>query len=64
MHYYKEEIEGKRALVKRLLEEQKLDGIYLKKSSNFAWLTGGGHNLVGIATELGVAGLLVTAAKD
>ena len=62
--FVKEEIQGKRSLVKKLLEEEKLDGIYLKKSSNFAWLTGGGHNLVGLTTESGVAGLLVTANKD
>ena len=62
--YIKEEINGKRALVKKLLEEQKLDGIYLKRSSNFAWLTGGGHNLVGLSTEFGVAGLLITANKN
>ena len=62
--FIKEEIDGKRTLVKKLLEEQKLDGIYLKKSSNFAWLTGGRHNLVGLATESGVTGLLVTANKD
>jgi len=34
--FVKEEIQGKRALVKKLLEEEKLDGIYLKRSSNFA----------------------------
>jgi len=62
--YIKEEINGKRTLVKKLLEEQKLDGIYLKKSSNFAWLTGGRHNLVGLSTEFGVVGLLITANKD
>ena len=62
--FVKEEIEGKKAQVRKLLEEEKLDGIYLKKSSNFAWLTGGGHNLVGLATEVGVVGLLITASKD
>ena len=62
--FVKEEIQGKRTLVKKLLEEEKLDGIYLKKSANFAWLTAGGHNLVGVATEVGVAGLLITANKD
>ena len=62
--FIQEEIQGKKALVKKLLEEQKLDGIYLKKSSNFAWLTGGRHNLVGVATEFGVAGLLITGNKD
>ena len=64
MNFINEEIEVKRNKVKKLLEEEKLDGIYLKKSSNFAWLTGGGHNLVGLATEVGVAGLLITSNKD
>ena len=62
--FVKEEIQGKRILIKKLLETEKLDGIYLKKSPNFAWLTGGGHNLVGLATEVGVVGLLITANKD
>ncbi|MDR2588084.1 MAG: M24 family metallopeptidase [Spirochaetales bacterium] len=59
-----EEIQGKRALVKRLLAEEKLGGIYLKRSANFAWLTGGRYNLVGLATETGVAGLLITGDRD
>ena len=62
--FIQEEIQGKKTLVKKLLEEQKLGGIYLKKSSNFAWLTGGRYNLVGVATEVGVAGLLITNNKD
>jgi Xaa-Pro aminopeptidase len=62
--FIREEIEGKKNLIKKLLEEQKLDGVYLKKSSNFAWITGGRYNLVGLATETGVAGLLITANRD
>jgi len=62
--FIKEEIDGKKALLKKLLADEKLDGIYLKKSFNFAWLTGGGHNLVGLATEVGNTGLLITANKD
>ena len=62
--FIQEEIQGKKALVKKLLAAEKLGGIYLKKSSNFAWLTGGRYNLVGVATETGVAGLLITANKD
>ena len=61
--FIKEEIDGKRALLKKLMEAEKLDGIYIKKSSNFAWLTGGMHNLVGLATEVGIAGLLITSGK-
>jgi Xaa-Pro aminopeptidase len=62
--FVQEEIQGKRKLIKKLLEEQKLDGIYLKKSANFAWLTGGGYNLVQLTTDTGVAGLLITGGKD
>ncbi|MDR1933963.1 MAG: M24 family metallopeptidase [Spirochaetales bacterium] len=62
--FIQEEIQGKRTLIKKLLEEQKLDGIYLKKSSNFAWITGGRYNLVGLATETGVAGILITPDRD
>ncbi len=59
-----EEIAAKKTAVRGLLRELKLDGIYLKKSSNFAWLTGGGYNIVGLATEIGVAGILLTADKE
>ena len=62
--FIQEEIQGKKALIKKLLAEQKLDGIYLKRSSNFSWITGGRYNLVGVSTEFGVSGLLITANKD
>lgn len=55
-----DEIAEKKRRVRGLLEDLKLDGIYLKKSANFSWLTGGGYNIVGLATEMGVAGALVT----
>jgi len=58
-----EEIAVKKALVRELLAQQGLDAVYLKKSANFSWLTGGGYNLVGLATEMGVAGALVTADR-
>ncbi len=59
-----EEIREKKTRVRRLLEKLELDGIYLKKQSNFSWLTGGGLNVVGIAVELGVAGLLITPEAE
>lgn len=59
-----EEIAYKKQLIRKLIEELKLDGIYLKKSSNFAWITGGGYNIVGLATEIGIAGVLITPAKE
>ena len=54
------EIEIKQALVRDLLESLSLDGVYIKRQSNFAWLTAGGKNMVPIATEIGVSGALIT----
>src|SRR5665647_3177305 len=42
------------------MEEKRIDGILLKKQANFSWLTAGGYNMVGIATETGMTSLLVT----
>jgi Xaa-Pro dipeptidase len=56
-----EEINEKKRRLRGLLAELELDAVYLKQQSNFSWLTGGGQNVVGIAMELGVAGLLLTA---
>lgn len=58
-----EEIAIKKTQVRELLGELGLDAIYLKKSANFSWLTGGAYNLVGLATEMGIAGALVTADR-
>jgi Xaa-Pro dipeptidase len=62
--FVSEEIIEKKRRVRILMGELGLDGIYLKKQSNFSWLTGGGLNVVGITLELGVAGLLLTADKE
>lgn len=55
-----EEVEEKVRRLRRLLDESGLEGILLKKQPNFSWLTAGGLNMVGIATEIGVTSLLVT----
>ncbi len=55
-----EEVQLKERRLRRLIEEQALDAILLKKQPNFSWLTAGALNMVGIATEMGVASLLVT----
>jgi len=55
-----EEVVLKEQRLRRLMEEQNLDGILLKKQPNFSWLTAGGLNMVGIATEMGLTSLLVT----
>ena len=59
-----EEVLVKRGLLRNLLGELQLSGIYLKRSPNFAWASCGAYNLVGLATEMGIAGLLITADKQ
>ncbi len=46
--------------VRKLMENEKLSAILLKKQANFSWITAGGLNMVGIATEIGVSSVLVT----
>lgn len=58
-----EEISEKRSRIQKLMVQMELDAILLKKQSNFSWLTGGCLNLVGIATEMGAAPLLLTRDK-
>jgi Xaa-Pro dipeptidase len=59
-----EEIGEKKGRIRKLLGELALDAVYLKRQANFAWLTAGGSNVVGITLELGVAGLLLTADRE
>ncbi|MCM8784656.1 MAG: aminopeptidase P family N-terminal domain-containing protein [Candidatus Omnitrophica bacterium] len=49
--------------IKKILDEEKLEGVLLNKVSNFAWFTGGKINYVGLHTETGVCKLLVTKKK-
>ena len=42
-----------------VMDEKKLDAIFIKRQDNFAWLTCGGINYVGLG-EMGNCGLLVT----
>lgn len=62
--FVNEEIDAKKGKVRLLLDELGLDGILIKRQSNFAWLTGGARNLVGIATEIGVSSALITRDGD
>ena len=59
-----EELRVKRQRITQLLDTFGLDGLYLKRQSNFSWATGGGINTVGITSELGNAGLLFTRNAD
>jgi len=54
-----EEVVLKEERLRRLMDEKNLDGILLKKQPNFSWLTAGGLNMVGIATEMGMTSLLL-----
>ena len=62
--FIKEEIETKKAKVRALLDALDLDGIMIKKISNFAWLTGGGINYVGLTSEVGICPAIITRDKD
>lgn len=54
------EIQVKQQRLRGLMAEKGLTGILLRKQPNFSWLTAGGLNMVGIATEMGVSSLLIT----
>jgi Xaa-Pro dipeptidase len=54
------EITEKRRRLTGLMDRLGLDGVLLRKQSNYSWYTAGRLNLVGAATELGVASILVT----
>jgi Xaa-Pro aminopeptidase len=56
----REEIQEKERRVREFLQDRGLDALLLRRQANFCWMTGGGLNLVGIATEFGVAALLIT----
>ncbi len=59
-----EEVTEKKRRVRQMMESEGLRALYLKTQSNFSWLTGGGLNLVGIAMELGAAGILITPDRE
>ncbi|HBT25143.1 MAG TPA: peptidase M24 [Pseudothermotoga sp.] len=55
-----EEVRIKLSRVRNFLDKHGLSAVLLKKQPNFSWITGGGLNMVGIATEIGVASVLIT----
>lgn len=55
-----DEIREKERRVKEFLKSKSLKGLLLKRQANFSWMTCGGLNLVGIATEIGATSLLIT----
>jgi len=56
----KNEIKEKERRVRELLRSKNLKALLLKRQANFSWMTCGGLNLVGIATEVGATTLLIT----
>jgi len=56
----KNEIKEKERRVRNFLKSKDLKGLILKRQANFSWMTCGGLNLVGIATEFGATTLLIT----
>ena len=54
------EIQETERRVREFLKVRDLQALLLKRQANFSWMTGGGLNMVGIATELGNASLLIT----
>lgn len=57
---FAEEIKEKDRRVRQFLKSKNLKALLLKRQANFSWMTGGGLNLVGIATEVGATSLLIT----
>lgn len=54
------ELAEKQRRVCGFLEQHGLDAVLLSTIGNFAWITGGGTNQVGMAAEIGPAAILVT----
>lgn len=59
-----EELRLKQQRVRSLMEELRLGGVLFRTQAGFSWLTGGHLNLVGIATEMGAASLLITPDRQ
>lgn len=60
----REEVRIKLNRVRKFLEENNLSALLIKKQPNFSWITAGGVNFVGIATEMGVTSVLVTEKEQ
>lgn len=54
------ELEVKLRQVRGFLDQGGLDGVLLGTTANFAWVTGGGSNRVGVTTDVGTGAILVT----
>ncbi|MCC6443634.1 MAG: M24 family metallopeptidase [Armatimonadetes bacterium] len=54
------EVREKERRVRQLMAEKGLDAVLLSQHGNFAWYTCGGNNHVSVASDTGVASVLVT----
>lgn len=59
----KQEIAVKLGRIRAALDRNELDGLFIQKSNNFAWITAGGNNIVTRYVENGIAGILVTRGE-
>ncbi len=55
-----DEMAEKERRIRRFLQSNGLRAVLLKRQANFSWMTCGGLNTVGIATEIGGVSLLLT----
>jgi Xaa-Pro aminopeptidase len=58
------EMINKLSLIREWLDGHKLDALYLRRTSSFAWATCGGRAYVNTASTEGAASLLITAEKQ
>ncbi|QEN06741.1 M24 family metallopeptidase [Oceanispirochaeta crateris] len=55
-----DEINHKIKLIRTMMKDEAMEAVYIKKQANYSWLTAGGLNQVGIGSEMGAFGLLLT----
>lgn len=60
----KEEVKIKLERVRNFLREKDLYAMLIKKQPNFSWISAGGVNFVGMATEMGVTSVLITEKEQ
>ncbi len=59
-----EEVQAKLTMTREFMTERDLDAVALSTRANFAWLTAGGMNHVGLGSAVGVGTVVVTADRQ
>jgi len=59
----KKEIDAKLVRVRKMLDEQKLNALYIAKCEGFAWITAGGDSIITRYVETGCISALITKDK-